>query len=90
MWGAKPWGDRRGTVAILAAVMLPVLIGVAGLVTEYGTALLFKMRLQRIADLAAYGGGTIYNATGSIHLSTPASEGSLASTVLETSRRRPH
>ncbi|MEJ0015996.1 MAG: pilus assembly protein TadG-related protein [Acetobacteraceae bacterium] len=64
----KPMGllsrCRRGSVTVLAAAVFPVLIGVAGLVTEYGDALLTKVRLQRVADAAAYGGALAFNAAG--------------------------
>ena len=55
---------RRGSVTVLAATVLPVLVGMAGLTTEYGTALLTKVKMQRIADAAAYSGALAYNAAG--------------------------
>jgi hypothetical protein len=59
---AMSWLDRRGSVGILAAMVLPATIGVAGLALEYGDGLLIKAQSQRIADLAAYGGAIAYNA----------------------------
>ena len=46
---------RRASVTVLAAVMLPALVGMAGLATQYGNALLTQVKAQRIADAAAYG-----------------------------------
>jgi hypothetical protein len=57
--------DSRGSVTIMAAVMFAGLIGIAGLVTEYGDALLTRVNAQREADLAAYSGALAYNATSS-------------------------
>lgn len=57
--------DRRGAVAILTALSIPVLLGMAGLVAEFGHGLLYKVEDQRIADLAAFEAATIYNSTGS-------------------------
>lgn len=57
--------DRRGNVAILSTVMLTSLVGVSGLVAEFGDGLLNRMQDQRIADVAAMGGGTVYNSTSS-------------------------
>jgi hypothetical protein len=57
--------DRRASVSIVGALMLPVLIGMTGLVAEYGRGLLTKVEDQRVADLAAYAGATAYNSTGS-------------------------
>jgi hypothetical protein len=56
--------DNRGTVTIFAAVAFTLLIGFAGLVTEYGSAVLAREDTQRVADLAAYSGALAYNAVG--------------------------
>ncbi len=53
--------NRRGSVTILAATLFPVMIGMAGLATSYGDALLTKLKAQRIADAAAYAGAIAYN-----------------------------
>ncbi len=55
----------RGSVSVIGALVLPMLIGSAGLVAEYGHAVLTKTQNQRVADLAAYAGATVYNATSS-------------------------
>jgi Flp pilus assembly protein TadG len=62
---ARSWHDRRGNISILAALILPATIGVAGLALEYGDGLLVKARMQHIADVAAYGGALAYSTTSS-------------------------
>src|SRR5690242_20493731 len=52
--------NRRAAVTVLAATLFPVLLGMAGLATAYGDALLTKMKAQRIADAAAYAGAVGY------------------------------
>jgi hypothetical protein len=56
--------NKGGSVSVMAAVMFPVLIGMAGLVTEYGNGLLTLRRVQRMADTAAGSGALIYTAQG--------------------------
>jgi len=58
-------GDNRGAISVLAALLLPILIGFTALAVEYGNGLLAKGQNQRIADLAAYAGALAYNSTGS-------------------------
>lgn len=58
-------GDRRGNIAVMSAVMMTSLVGVGGLVSEFGNGLLNRMENQRIADSAAYAGGLVYGATQS-------------------------
>jgi hypothetical protein len=74
--GANPfrhfWRDEQGSVSAISALMLAALIGVAGLVVEYGTGLLAHMEDQRIADLAAFTGGIVYNSTSSTTQATSA------------------
>jgi Flp pilus assembly protein TadG len=57
--------DRRGNIAILSTVMITSLVGVSGLVAEFGNGLLNRMQDQRVADAAAMGGGTVYSSTAS-------------------------
>jgi Flp pilus assembly protein TadG len=57
--------DRKGSVTVLSALALPVVIGLVALVTEYGFSLLTKVENQRVADAAAYAGALAYNATSS-------------------------
>jgi hypothetical protein len=56
--------DNRGTVTIFAAVAFTLLVGFAGLVTEYGSAVLAREDTQRVADLAAYSGALAYSQAG--------------------------
>src|SRR5580692_6226012 len=56
--------DNRGTVTIFAAVAFTLLVGFAGLVTEFGSAVLAREDTQRVADLAAYSGAIAYSAAG--------------------------
>ncbi|UCI18000.1 pilus assembly protein TadG-related protein [Mesorhizobium sp. B2-1-8] len=56
----------------MSALLLPVLIGMAALVTEYGGALVERAGNQRTADLAAYAGALAYNATKSTDQMTAA------------------
>jgi Flp pilus assembly protein TadG len=53
--------SRRGAVTVLAATLFPVMVGMAGLATSYGDALLTKLKAQRIADAAAYAGALAYS-----------------------------
>ena len=62
---AKFWRDRRGGITVLAATMLPALIGMAGLATEYGNALMVRSKTQRIADAAAFSGAMAYSSNAS-------------------------
>ena len=50
---------------MVAAVSLPILIAVTGMVAEYGNGLLHKMEDQRIADAAAFAAATAYGASSS-------------------------
>src|ERR1700739_3342889 len=56
--------NRRAGVTVLAATLFPVLVGMAGLATAYGDALLTKLKAQRIADAAAYAGAVAYGELG--------------------------
>jgi hypothetical protein len=62
---ARSRRDRRGNISIVAAVVLTVLAGFAGLATEYGTALVTKSQTQPIADAAAYSGAMAYSTSSS-------------------------
>lgn len=60
---------RDGSVTVISALILPVLIAIVGLVAEYGNALLHKVEDQRIADMAAFAAATAYNASSSNSMS---------------------
>jgi len=54
--------DRRGNVAALVAVLMPVMIGVTALALDGGLLLVQRRQAQSIADAAALGGAfAIYN-----------------------------
>lgn len=63
---------KRASVTVLAAVIFPALVGMAGLATEYGNALLIKVKAQRIADAAAYGAAWAYNPASTSDANTSA------------------
>lgn len=52
--------DRRGNFSVLSAVLITSLVGVAGLVADYGNGLFNRIEDQRVADAAAIAGATIY------------------------------
>jgi hypothetical protein len=71
-------GDRRGGISILSALAIVGVIGFSALALEYGYGLLQQVENQRIADLAAYSGALVYNATSSTS-STSSAVGNIAS-----------
>src|SRR5688572_8509501 len=56
--------SERGAVAVMVAIMLPVLIGFAAMTIDIGQALVARNELQDVADAGALAGarrlGTIY------------------------------
>lgn len=58
-------GDDAGNFAILAALLLPVLIGSTALAVEYGQGLVTRAKNQRVADMAAFAGAVNYGSTNS-------------------------
>ena len=61
---------REGSVSMVGAVALPMLIAMTGLVAEYGNGLLHKVEDQRVADAAAFAAATAFNANPSASLSS--------------------
>ena len=57
--------DRKGSVLIMSAIALPVIIGAASLAAEFGHALVVRAQNQRVADLASYAGALAYSQTKS-------------------------
>ena len=47
---------QSGVVAIVIALLLPVLIGILGIVTDLGFAFVYKRNMQTAADAAAFAG----------------------------------
>jgi Flp pilus assembly protein TadG len=66
--------DVRGNIAVIFALTLPILLGVAGLVTEYGYSLSVQANNQRTADLAAYAGALAYTSGNSTTVMTSAAK----------------
>ena len=56
---------RDGSIAVMFALALPVLVGFVALVAEIGQGLLDRAENQRVADLAAFAGALAYHQTGS-------------------------
>ena len=57
--------DSRGNISVLSAIMMTSLVGMAGLVADYGNGLYKRMEDQRMADTAAMAGAAVYAETGS-------------------------
>ncbi|WP_246725304.1 pilus assembly protein TadG-related protein [Beijerinckia sp. L45] len=57
--------NRGGSVSIIAALTLPVLVGFIALAAEFGHGLVTKTENQRVADLAAFAAGLAYSSTSS-------------------------
>ncbi|BCJ92408.1 hypothetical protein IZ6_31430 [Terrihabitans soli] len=66
--------DESGAIATLTVLLLPALIGLSVLGTEYGASLSRKAEEQRNADLAAYAAALSYNVTQSQTSLKPAAE----------------
>lgn len=62
--------DDRGAVAIMFAIALPVILGFAALVIDYGNGLVIQAQNQRVADLSAFAGATAYSTGNSTTLMT--------------------
>jgi len=58
--------DAGGTISIIAAVALPLVVGLAALATEYSQVLLVQSQAQRAADQSAYAAALDYASTGSL------------------------
>lgn len=55
---------ERGNIAIITALMLPVLIGFCGLAVETSYWYYRQLNVRDAADLAAYGGGVVLKQGG--------------------------
>jgi Flp pilus assembly protein TadG len=56
--------DDRGAITIVAALALPMMIGMVALAVEFGNGLLIRDETQRVSDEAAFAGAFAYLATG--------------------------
>jgi Flp pilus assembly protein TadG len=66
------FADRRGVVAIIMALMAPVVVGMAGLGAETGHWYLVKRQAQTAADAAAFAGALELAANSSSTVATAA------------------
>ena len=57
----RPFRDRRGSIAVLVALLLPAMLATAALVLDGGLWLIEQTRLQIAADAAANGAGYLLN-----------------------------
>lgn len=69
--GRRFGGSRRGSVAVIFAITMPVMIGFIGLTVEVGMWLLVKRAMQGAADAAAYS-AAIAAAVGNVPYATEA------------------
>jgi hypothetical protein len=58
--------NTRGTISIIAAAALPVVVGLAALATEYSQVLLLQSQAQRVADESAYAAALDYASSRSL------------------------
>nr|WP_294521399.1 TadE/TadG family type IV pilus assembly protein [uncultured Rhodopila sp.] len=66
------WRDRRGNVALITALLLPVFLGMIGLGVEVSHWSVVEMELQRTTDIAALAAGRVLNSTGNAYTATTA------------------
>ena len=52
----RMWRDRRGLVGVIAAIILPVILGFAALVIDYGYLTTIRNQLQAAAEAASLAG----------------------------------
>ena len=62
--------ERHGSVAMMTAIMGPVLIMSLGMAVEVTSWSVNSLELQRVADVAAWAGATRYAATGNAQTAT--------------------
>src|SRR3954454_19798552 len=64
--------ERKGSVAMMTAIMGPVLIMSLGMAVEVTSWSVSNLELQRIADASAWAGAARYGATGNAQTATTA------------------
>jgi len=67
--------DRCGSVSVVGALMLPILLGMSALAIEYSGAVLAKVETQRVADLSANAGASAYASHQNVSKMTLAAQG---------------
>ena len=66
------WRERRGNIAVLSAMLMPMFMGAAGLGVEASNWGVMSAELQRTADLAALGAAVMYSSTSNAHTAASA------------------
>ena len=56
----KEMNRQSGSILVISALMLPIMLGCLGFAYDFGNLYLHKSRLQNIADAAALAGGRAY------------------------------
>lgn len=56
----KEFKQQRGSILIISAMMLPIMLGCLGFAYDFGNLYMHKARLQNIVDAAALAGGQAY------------------------------
>lgn len=66
---------RKASVATVFALVLPVLLGFAALVAEFGSILVTEANNQRVSDLASYAGAIAYSGATANQTAAAVAEG---------------
>jgi Flp pilus assembly protein TadG len=66
------WRERRGNVAVLSAMLMPMFMGAAGLGVEASNWSVLETELQRTADVSALAAAVSYASSGSAHTAASA------------------
>lgn len=56
----KEFKQQRGSILIISAMMLPIMLGCLGFAYDFGNLYMHKARLQNVVDAAALAGGRAY------------------------------
>ncbi len=70
----RSFRSRDGSVSVIGAVTLPVIVGFLALGADYGHGLVVKTENQRTADLSAYAGALAYASKGTTAAMTAAAQ----------------
>jgi Flp pilus assembly protein TadG len=66
------WRDRRGNVALVTALLMPVFLGMIGLGVEVSHWSVVQLELQRTADIGALAAASVLNETASAYAAATA------------------
>jgi Flp pilus assembly protein TadG len=53
------WKNQKGSIAVMSALMIPVLVGLSGLATDIGNLCVAKTKIQNAVDAAVLAGGLV-------------------------------